>query len=50
MTNTVEYETRMARHLNELKWLYCELYHNDTQAFGYFLKMLRTAFPTCAGA
>ena len=24
-----EFETRLARHYDELKWLYCELYHDD---------------------
>src|SRR5699024_11374564 len=23
------FERRLARHYDELKWLYCELYHND---------------------
>ena len=35
------FDRRLARHYDELKWLYCELYHNDTQAFEYFLDMLR---------
>lgn len=35
------FDRRLARHYDELKWLYCELYHNDTQAFDYFLEMLR---------
>ena len=35
------FDRRLARHHDELKWLYCELYHNDTQAFDYFLEMLR---------
>ena len=36
-----DFDRRLARHYDELKWLYCELYHNDTQAFEYFLGMLR---------
>ena len=35
------FDRRLARYLDELKWLYCEIYHNDTAAFGYFLEMLR---------
>ena len=38
---TSHFDRRLARHYDELKWLYCELYHNDTQAFEYFLDMLR---------
>ena len=28
-----EYSVRFRRHANELKWLYCELYHNDLKAY-----------------
>ena len=35
------FERRLARHYDELKWLYCELYHNDMGAFEYFISMLR---------
>ncbi len=35
------FERRLARHYDELKWLYCELYHGDMQAFEYFIGMLR---------
>ena len=35
-----EFSARFARHADELKWLYCELYHNDMQAYGYFCDML----------
>ena len=35
------FERRLARHYDELKWLYCELYHGDIAAFDYFLGMLR---------
>ena len=34
------FEKRLARHRDELKWLYCELYR-DEQAFDYFVSMLR---------
>ena len=39
MRQTV-FDGRLARHYDELKWLYCELYH-DEEAFRYFLNMLR---------
>ena len=35
-----EYSARFRRHANELKWLYCELYHNDMKAYDYFTEML----------
>jgi amylosucrase len=35
------FEDRLSHHYNELKWLYSELYHNDTAAFDYFISMLR---------
>ena len=38
------FENRLAGHYDELKWLYCELYHNDEAAFAYFLDMLRSAW------
>lgn len=38
------FERRLARHYDELKWLYCELYHGDMQAFDYFIEMLRRAW------
>jgi len=31
---------RFARHEDELKWLYCELYHGDLRAYDYFVEML----------
>lgn len=34
------FQKRLARHYDELKWLYFELYHSDEQAFDYFLCML----------
>ena len=36
-----EFDRRLARHYDELKWLYGELYHSDANAFGYFTAMLR---------
>ena len=38
------FERRLARHYGELKWLYCELYHGDEQAFDYCVSMLRKAW------
>lgn len=35
------FDQRLARYYDELKWLYCELYNNDTQAFDYFMKVFR---------
>ena len=35
-----EFSQRFERHRDELKWLYSELYHNDMQAYDYFLRML----------
>ncbi len=39
-----EFERRLAKHRDELKWLYLELYHGDTQAYEYFEGMLRRAY------
>ena len=35
------FDRRLAGRLDELKWLYCQLYRGDTEAFDYFLAMLR---------
>ena len=35
---------RFKRHEDELKWLYCELYHGDMQAYEYFVGMLYRAW------
>ena len=35
-----EFISRLEKHYDELKWLYCELYHNDEQAFDYFCTVL----------
>ena len=34
------FATRLDHCYNELKWLYCKLYHNDMEAFDYFVQML----------
>ncbi len=36
-----DFEKRLSQHYDELKWLYCELYNNDMQAFEYFCSMLK---------
>ena len=36
----VEFAARFQRHADELKWLYCELYHNDMEAYEQFTDML----------
>ena len=41
---------RFARHEDELKWLYCELYHNDLRAYGYFAEMLHRAWQARSGS
>lgn len=33
MKRTLEYERRLNKHYDELKWLYCELYNNDQKMF-----------------
>ena len=35
-----EFSVRFCKRENELKWLFCELYHNDLQAYDYFVSML----------
>ena len=35
------FKKRLARHYDELKWLYCELYHGEEGAFDSFCSMLR---------
>ena len=35
------FDRRLAPREAELRWLYCELYHNDRAAYDYFLTMLR---------
>ena len=39
-----EFAARFRRHEEELKWLYCELYHNDMRAYRYFVDMLYRAY------
>ena len=42
--DNADFERRLARHYDELKWLYCELYHGNMQAFDYCVEMLRRAW------
>ena len=39
-----EFTRRYVLREDELKWLYCELYHNDMQAYRYFVDMLYRAY------
>ena len=39
-----EFDLRYARHEAELKWLFCELYHGDMDAYARFVQMLRQAY------
>ena len=41
---TDQMEERLRENYDELKWLYCELYHNDEAAFEYFCDMLRREY------
>ena len=41
--NSTIFQLRLERHYDELKWLYCELYH-DEGAFSYFCRMLRACW------
>ena len=41
---TQEFTRRYVLREDELKWLYCELYHNDMQAYRYFVDMLYRAY------
>ncbi|MGN0977584.1 MAG: hypothetical protein ACI4PH_05960 [Faecousia sp.] len=41
------FSRRMAARYEELKSLYCGLYHNDMAAFEYFCGMLERSFNSC---
>ena len=41
---TREFAERLEKRLDELKWLYAELYHNDENAFRYFLSMIERMY------
>ncbi|MCR5675887.1 MAG: hypothetical protein K6G16_09280 [Lachnospiraceae bacterium] len=38
------FQQTLSTYYDELKWLYNELYHNDEQAFSYFISMLRVCY------
>ena len=44
MAKQTAFDRRLARYGDELKWLYCELYHGDTEAYESFLQMLRRSW------
>ncbi len=39
-----EYAARYERHADELRWLFCELYHGDMHAYAYFEQVLYSAY------
>lgn len=39
-----EYQIRLERHFDELKWLYCELYENRMDAFEQLCTMMQSAY------
>ena len=41
---TEEFRLRFARHEEELRWLFMELYHGDEQAYSFFTGMLRRMY------
>ena len=45
-----EFRARFERHEAELRWLYCELYKGDEQAYEYFVSMLVRAYESRAAA
>ena len=44
MNDMEKMEQRLQKYYDELKWLYCELYHNDMHSFEYFIEMLRRSY------
>ncbi|MCR5825825.1 MAG: alpha-amylase family protein [Oscillospiraceae bacterium] len=43
-TSMKEFNARLAKFEDELKWLYMELYHGDEQAYAYFKSMLERMY------
>ena len=39
-----EFTARYERHADELRWLFCELYHGDMHAYEYFEQVLYSAY------
>ena len=44
MKTDAGYKKRLDERIDELRWLYMELYHNDEGAFNYFLEMLERCY------
>ena len=45
----IVFRKRMEAHFDEMKWLYGELYHNDSRAFSYFCAMLYQYYQSRSG-
>ena len=43
-TSVKEFEERFLHHADELKWLYCELYRDNTDAYDRLVCLLRRAY------
>ena len=41
MAKKTDFDKRLEKYYDELKWLYYEIYHSDYAAFDYFIDMLR---------
>ena len=39
-----QFKERLSKNYDEMKWLYCELYNGDENAFNYFVQMLHKAY------
>ncbi len=39
-----DFKRRLKGRYDELKWLYCEIYHNNMESFEYFLRMLESCW------
>ncbi len=42
--NNSDFKRRLGERYDELKWLYCEIYHNNMESFEYFLKMMESCW------
>lgn len=43
-TQKAEYRKRFEERADELKWLYCEIYHNDVQGFAWLCDLMYTYY------
>lgn len=43
-TQKAEYKKRFEERIDELKWLYCEIYHNDLQGFAWLCDLMYTYY------